>query len=81
MHYTKISPEFECQGQRSKVKVTRDKKMPLALLTPPGAYEWYALAANNVQQHRRAHFVAVRSVFGCRPPVLRRWENQRMLSS
>jgi len=26
MHSTKISPEFECQGQRSKVKVTGDKK-------------------------------------------------------
>jgi len=36
--------EFECQGQRSKVKVTRDKKTRLALLS----YEWYALAANSV---------------------------------
>ena len=26
VHCTKISPEFEGQGQRSKVKVTRDKK-------------------------------------------------------
>jgi len=26
MHRTKISPEFECQGQMSKVKVTGDKK-------------------------------------------------------
>jgi len=26
IHCTKISPEFEGQGQRSKVKVTRDKK-------------------------------------------------------
>jgi len=27
VHYTKISPEFECQGQRSKAKkVTGDKK-------------------------------------------------------
>jgi len=26
VHSTKISPEFECQGQRSKVKVTGDKK-------------------------------------------------------
>jgi len=26
MHCTVISPEFECQGQRSKVKVTGDKK-------------------------------------------------------
>jgi len=26
VHCTKISPEFECQGQRSKVKVTGGKK-------------------------------------------------------
>ena len=26
MHCTKISPDFECQGQRLKVKVTRDRK-------------------------------------------------------
>ena len=26
VHCTKILPEFECQGQRSKVKVTRYKK-------------------------------------------------------
>jgi len=26
LHCTKISPEFECQDQRSKVKVTGDKK-------------------------------------------------------
>jgi len=27
VHCTKISPEFECQRQRSKVKVTGDKKV------------------------------------------------------
>ena len=27
MHCTKISPEFECQGQRSKLKVIRDKNV------------------------------------------------------
>jgi len=26
VHCTEISPEFECQGQRSKLKVTGDKK-------------------------------------------------------
>jgi len=26
VHRTKISPEFECQGHRSKVKATGDKK-------------------------------------------------------
>jgi len=29
VHCTKISPEFEGQGQRSKVKVTRDKNEKL----------------------------------------------------
>ena len=50
VYCAKISPEFECQVQRSKVKVTRDKKGRLALPTPPGAYEWYALAVSSVQQ-------------------------------
>ena len=31
VHSTKISPEFECQGQRSKVKVTGDKKRKSAV--------------------------------------------------
>jgi len=56
---TKISPEFEFGDQRSKVKVTRDKK------------------------RKSAAFLGERS-YGhelCRPPVLRRWENQLMLSS
>jgi len=26
VHYTEISPDFECQRQRSEVKVTEDKK-------------------------------------------------------
>jgi len=34
MHCTKIWPEFECQGQRSKVKVTRDKKGETADSSP-----------------------------------------------
>ena len=90
MQCTKISPEFQCQGQRSKSPGTKTR---LALPTPMGAYEWYALAANNVQQQRTGPFRGCQGVFsgacvcnigarGCDPaPVLRRWENQRMLSS
>jgi len=72
-----------CQNSNVKVKGARSrspgtKKTRLALPTPPpGAYEWYALAANSVQQHSgQAHSMAARG-------VLRRWrwENQRMLSS
>ena len=36
-------------GQRSKVKVTRNKKHA-------GAYEWYALVASSVQQQRTGAF-------------------------
>ena len=34
MHCTKISHEFECQGQSSKVKVTKDKNMLSAADSP-----------------------------------------------
>jgi len=45
------SEDFECQGQRPKVKVTRDKNELSPVGTPPpAAYEWYALAANSVEQ-------------------------------
>jgi len=39
---------------RTKVKVT--SAAPLALPTPPGPYEWYALAADSMQQHRTGPF-------------------------
>jgi len=103
VHCTKILVEFEFGDQRLKVKVTRDKNA-FSVADTPGAYEWYALAANSLQQQRTGLFrgcqgvfsgACVRCVFGesslalvskyvmqlCRPPVLRRWENQRMLSS
>jgi len=35
IHSTKISSEFDGQGQRSKVKVTRDKKRNEKLLSHP----------------------------------------------
>ena len=34
MHCTKISHDFECQGQRSKLKVIRDKKRKTAESSP-----------------------------------------------
>ena len=42
--------EFECQGQRSKVKVTRDKKHAVHHNTPGTRTEWNALVAHNVAQ-------------------------------
>jgi len=47
------SDEFECQGQRSKIKVTAGTKNALCT---PAACEWYALAANNVTQQRTGPF-------------------------
>jgi len=75
-----------------------------AAANPPSAYEWYAIAANSVQQERTGPFRGCQGVFSgacvrcmsaesslalvskqlmqlCRPLVLRRWENHRMLSS
>jgi len=46
----------------SKVKVTGTKKA-LSSATPPGAYEWYALAANSEQQQQTGHFLAARGCF------------------
>jgi len=37
--------------------------MRLALPTPPGAYEWYALAVNSVQQQRTGPFRGCQRVF------------------
>jgi len=46
------------------VKVTNEKKTPLALPTlPRGAYERYVLAANSVQQQRMGPFCGRRGVF------------------
>jgi len=62
------------KGQGHQGQQTR-----LALPTPAGAYEWYALAAKSVQQQRRGPFRGCHGVLGsC---VVRQWENQRMLSS
>jgi len=39
------------------------QKTPLALPTPPGAYKWYALAANSVQQQQMGPFRGCQGVF------------------
>jgi len=67
VHSTKISPEFEFQGYRLKVKVTG--------------------VTGSLFGSRPLGEVLVRHFFGSGPrgrgppAVLRRWENQRMLSS
>ena len=57
MHCTKISPEFKCQGQRSRSPGTKNA---LSAASPLGAYDWYALAADSSSGW--AHFMAAR---GC----------------
>ena len=37
------SDEYECQGQRSKFKVTGDEKLVSAIRSPPAATEWSRL--------------------------------------
>jgi len=59
--------EFECQGPQGT------KNALNAAITPPAVYEWYALAANIVEQWQMAPFrpclgvisgVCVRCMFG-----------------
>jgi len=49
--------EFECQGQGHQ-----GQKMSCALMSPPAAYEWYALAATIVKQQRTWPFHRCRGV-------------------
>jgi len=77
MHCIKMAPEFECQGQRSKVKVTRDKKQRKTAESSPLTMHSRACAVGRTQQAATDDTIAW-------PPGgdgLRRWENQRMLSS
>jgi len=78
---TTVSPQFECQGQRSKVKATTTRNA-LSAADTLGAYEWYALAANSVQQQWTGPFRGFLWVFS---GVVRQFyagrKNQRMLSS
>jgi len=81
VHCTNVSPDFEHQGQKSKVKVTRDKNALSATETPGcvrvvcGRCKQRAAAADGPISWLPG------GVFGCRLPVLCRRENQRMLSS
>ena len=82
MHCAKISREFECQGQRSKVKVTRNKKALSAANTPGcvrmvcARYKQRAAAVDGLISWLAGGVVQL-----CRPAVLHRWENKRMPSS
>ena len=58
VHCTKISLEFECQDQRSNVKVTGDKKQKVRHFVRESSFGAWSSASS-----------------------IRRWENQRMLSS
>ena len=49
------SDKFECQGQRSKVKVSRDKNALCAPITP-ATTEWNALAVNKVTHQQIGPF-------------------------
>ena len=68
MRCTEISPGFECQGQRSKVKVTEDKKTKKCGIL---------FGSRPLGRGPRAKFFPG-AVIGA---LLRRCENQRMLSS
>ena len=77
VHCTKILPEFEGQGQRSKVKVTRDKKRKTAESSPLIMHSRACAVA-------RPYAARSNTRYHCVPPggdKLRRRENQRMLSS
>jgi len=64
MHCTKISHEFECQGQSSKVKVTKDKNM-LSAADSPGCVRMVCARCKQVcSSSGRAHVVAAKGCFG-----------------
>jgi len=67
VHCTKISPELDCQGQRSKVKVTQDKNEKVR------HFVWESSSGDGP---RAAFFPQPSS-----GAPLRRLENQIMLSS
>jgi len=69
LHCTKISPEFECEGQRSRSPGQKMKSLPFCA----GVVLCAAVLVR--------HFVRQWPSWLGRPSVLRRWENQRMLSS
>ena len=44
MHCTKISPDFECQGQRSKLQGTKDEKVRHFVLESSSGVRSYSAA-------------------------------------
>ena len=58
-----VSDQFECEGQKSKVKVTREKQRAMNSRHSPAVCEWYALAANNVKQQYTGPFHRCRGRF------------------
>jgi len=61
----KVSPEFECQcqGQRSKVKVTRDRNALSAVDIPQVRTNGMRSLQTTCSSSGRAHFVAARGYF------------------
>jgi len=57
---SRTSLNVKVKGHRSR---SQGQKMHLALPTPPGAYKWYALAANSVQQQQMGPFRGCQGVF------------------
>jgi len=64
------SDEFECQEQKSKVKVNRDKNELWTHNTPAVWTEWNALVADNVAQ---ASGATIRSLQRVSSPGCVRW--------
>ena len=57
------SPARTSLNVKVKGQGHQGQKMRISLPTSLGAYEWYALTANSMQQQRMAHFVAARGCF------------------
>ena len=77
VHCTKISPEFKGRGQKTKIKVTRDKNNEKLLSHPHWQCTVRPAPYGGTQQAATGDTIA-------RPlgvDRLRRWENQRMRSS
>ena len=76
VHCTKISPEFECQGQRSKVMVTSNKKRKTA---ESSTLTMHSMTCTIGGTQQAATDDTIAWPFG--GDRLCQWENQHMLSS
>ena len=81
MHCTKISPEFECQGQRSRSPETKNALS--ATDNPRVCTDGMRLLQTDADAAAADGPILwlPGGVFRCHLPVLRQWENQRMLST